>query len=321
MKIEVKVRAADITQMVRQGGIAGLDETLLKIERYAKTKAPMRKVYPDRRYRTEWRNIGRPTTGRWKTVARKSEIRGEGKEAENWVQVRVSRDNEYRTSMRARREWGEAGPTYPNDRGPNAGKPAFWLRWNSRDWDFTELAGSPRYKPLITPGLGRNVSGIGYFGPRLRTSVANSWAKYVGQFEREHDRRDPTFNRNDRNQLSPIIPVSLARPGTAEAAYGVEDAEGRLRTKNQMGKPMRLGADYALQFGGRLRKEIWAYGAEPKGRHVQGYVISPTPYAKYVEYGTRKHGAAQPYMRPAFQQYKRDFVESIAKAMGQLDEG
>lgn len=315
MKIVVKVRAADITQMVRQGGIAGLDETLLKIERYAKTKAPIRKVYPDRRYRTEWRNIGRPTIGGQETVARKSEIRGKGKEAENWVQVRVSRDNEYRTSMRARREWGQAGPA------SRTGEPAYWLRWNRSSDAPTQLVGQPRYKPYITPGLSRKTSGIGYFGPRLRASVANSWAKYVGQFEREHDRRDPTFDRSDRNQLSPIIPVSLARPGTKEEAAGVELPGGGLRTKNRMGQPMRLGADYTLQFGGRLRKEIWAYGAENKGRHVQGYVISPTPYAKYVEYGTRKHGAAQPYMRPAFQQYKRDFVESIAKAMGQLDEG
>lgn len=51
-------------------------------------------------------------------------------------------------------------------------------------------------------------------------------------------------------------------------------------------------------LGGRLRSEISASGAEGGGTVFSARVVSPTPYAKYVEYGTRR-SRAQPYLRPA----------------------
>lgn len=51
-------------------------------------------------------------------------------------------------------------------------------------------------------------------------------------------------------------------------------------------------------LGGRLRSEIYATSAKIDGRIISGKVISPTPYAKYQEMGTR-HNPAHPYLRPA----------------------
>lgn len=52
------------------------------------------------------------------------------------------------------------------------------------------------------------------------------------------------------------------------------------------------------QLGGRLRDEIHVEPARIDGRRVRGRVVSPTPYAKYQEFGTH-HNPAHPYLRPA----------------------
>ncbi len=51
-------------------------------------------------------------------------------------------------------------------------------------------------------------------------------------------------------------------------------------------------------LGGRLRDEIHAQPAEMIGGKAVARVVSPTPYAKYQEFGTR-HNPAHPYLRPA----------------------
>jgi HK97 gp10 family phage protein len=58
--------------------------------------------------------------------------------------------------------------------------------------------------------------------------------------------------------------------------------------------------------GGRLRSEITYTPASVDGGLITGHVVSPTPYAKYVEFGTR-HSRAQPYLRPAFASQRAAF--------------
>jgi HK97 gp10 family phage protein len=41
--------------------------------------------------------------------------------------------------------------------------------------------------------------------------------------------------------------------------------------------------------------------------------VSPTPYAKYVEFGTRR-SRAQPYLRPALAQVRESFRVRMAAA-------
>jgi len=59
-------------------------------------------------------------------------------------------------------------------------------------------------------------------------------------------------------------------------------------------------------LGGRLRGEIHMVPAEGSGPRWVAKVVSPTRYAKYVEFGTR-HSRAQPYMRPALAQVRESF--------------
>ena len=59
-------------------------------------------------------------------------------------------------------------------------------------------------------------------------------------------------------------------------------------------------------LGGRLRGEIHAVPSESGGPVWVAKVVSPTPYAKYVEFGTR-HARSQPYLRPALAQVRESF--------------
>ena len=52
------------------------------------------------------------------------------------------------------------------------------------------------------------------------------------------------------------------------------------------------------QLGGRLRDEIYADPATADGHIIKARIVSPTPYAKFMEFGTR-HAAARPYLRAA----------------------
>lgn len=69
-----------------------------------------------------------------------------------------------------------------------------------------------------------------------------------------------------------------------------------------------------LKVGGRLRGEIYATGPSVSGGRAEAWVISPTPYAKYMEFGTR-HAAAHPFLRPALAESQGDIVSRISAAV------
>lgn len=66
-------------------------------------------------------------------------------------------------------------------------------------------------------------------------------------------------------------------------------------------------------LGGRLRGEIHADPAEGGGPTWVAKVVSPTRYAKYVEFGTRR-SRAQPYLRPALSQVRESFRARMTAA-------
>lgn len=69
-----------------------------------------------------------------------------------------------------------------------------------------------------------------------------------------------------------------------------------------------------LGIGGRLRGEITATPPRITGARAEAWVISPTPYAKYQEFGTR-HNAAHPFLRPAAEESRGEVVGLIADAV------
>lgn len=87
-------------------------------------------------------------------------------------------------------------------------------------------------------------------------------------------------------------------------------ARGRYELKSGRANVMVGGKTY---LGGRLRSEIRAVQAS--GDPVfSGAIMSPTPYAKYVEFGTR-HNRAQPYLRPALAAQREAFKERLQRAI------
>lgn len=74
---------------------------------------------------------------------------------------------------------------------------------------------------------------------------------------------------------------------------------------------------FATQLGGRLRREIHVTDVEPIKGGWRVQLISPTPYAIYVEFPTT-HNRAQPYMLPALRYEKRRFVRRVARAFGTM---
>ena len=75
-----------------------------------------------------------------------------------------------------------------------------------------------------------------------------------------------------------------------------------------------LRAEHAGSVGGRLRSEIHATPVTVDGRMISGKVLSPTPYAKYQELGTR-HNPAHPYMRPAGHRNRTPIALDIGRSV------
>ena len=96
--------------------------------------------------------------------------------------------------------------------------------------------------------------------------------------------------------------LRLQTPTTARGRYEIRS-----------GRANFTGPD-GTTVGGRLRGEITAVPAEGGGPRWVAKVVSPTPYAKYVEFGTR-HNRAQPYLRPALSQVRESFRNRMVRAV------
>jgi HK97 gp10 family phage protein len=122
-----------------------------------------------------------------------------------------------------------------------------------------------------------------------------------------------------------VQPTLDARAGRFRSASGRFAARGEQRLI--FNTPLTSRGRYELKtgratffsggkatLGGRLRGEITATPAVVEGYVITALVSSPTPYAKYVEFGTR-HNRAQPYMRPALAAARPLFRERLAQAL------
>lgn len=68
-------------------------------------------------------------------------------------------------------------------------------------------------------------------------------------------------------------------------------------------------------IGGRLRGEIFATPPSRTGSRAEAWVISPTSYARFQEFGTR-HNRAHPFLRPAAEESRADVAALIGAAIG-----
>jgi HK97 gp10 family phage protein len=70
-----------------------------------------------------------------------------------------------------------------------------------------------------------------------------------------------------------------------------------------------------VTLGGRLRDEIHRTGTRMTSQTISGWVVSPTPYAKYQEWGTSRH-RPQPYMRPALYKARSNLPRLVMLHLG-----
>lgn len=110
-------------------------------------------------------------------------------------------------------------------------------------------------------------------------------------------RQAQIFNRAERN--TPRSLSGLAGTGIASGPHS-----------SLVNSAFFVHSSGRTTLGGRLREEIYATGVRDTGGTVSGWVVSPTSYAIYQEYGTSRH-RAQPYMRPALYRMRQRFPKIV----------
>lgn len=139
--------------------------------------------------------------------------------------------------------------------------------------------------------------------------------KSVAEIKRDRPIREELGLSPERTHLFPPMKVVRDAPRKLEARGLPTDVTGLSRRGRYEARVGR--ANDANQLGGRLRREIHRTAVGRDGRVYRLRVVSPTPYAKYQEFGT-EHNAAHPYLRPAahesLPEIKRDVAISTIRA-------
>jgi hypothetical protein len=99
---------------------------------------------------------------------------------------------------------------------------------------------------------------------------------------------------------------------SARGRFEVLNARVARQGVSPSGKAFAFPPMYQGRVGGRLRGEIRMIEPRWIGKTVWGYVESPTPYARYQEYGTRR-SRAHPYLRPALYESRKVLIAEARK--------
>ena len=94
-------------------------------------------------------------------------------------------------------------------------------------------------------------------------------------------------------------------PLTRQGAHEIRSGRANFHTVREGGQ---------VTVGGRLKGEIYSTKVHRMGSSAEVMVISPTKYAKYMEFGTR-HNRAFPYLRPALEESRADIVARVSSAV------
>jgi hypothetical protein len=126
-------------------------------------------------------------------------------------------------------------------------------------------------------------------------------------FWRLKDRDSQSFlDWRGRAELKELGRTTHATP------VGVNLATGKIITRRPTSAIFSQGGKSTL--GGRLRGEIRGFLEPVKGGIVTGWLNSPTPYARFVEFPTSRT-AEQPYMRPTLKFLKPIFVKAVYREL------
>jgi HK97 gp10 family phage protein len=107
-----------------------------------------------------------------------------------------------------------------------------------------------------------------------------------------------------RRTISNVLSVNASSLLTSAGRYEVARAK-----KAGQDTPLYKG-----RVGGRLRGELRVSEQEKTGTEIWYYIESPTPYAKYQEFGTSRH-RAQPFLRPALYESRGALRYEVRRAV------
>lgn len=154
------------------------------------------------------------------------------------------------------------------------------------------------------------------FKGRVGRATMQSGAEAIAEAQLRRDTGlGPGPVRTQRGAASPVHSIMKYRElsTSGQLRAGAPETTSRGRYELRTGRANFTGPG-GTTVGGRLRGEIHVVPAEGRGPRWTAKVVSPTKYAKYVEFGTR-HSRAQPFMRPALSQVREGFRGRMRSAV------
>jgi HK97 gp10 family phage protein len=292
-----------IYKMMQDAADSAMRTWLNKVAADAKNRAPIRKSFHQGRRRERWVTVFEHA-GSVKDVSKAySEYFGGGGDV--LYRSRSQRYHQLREAVTAKREGRPARkiPARPRFRVVTAGSAS---KVQIRAFRPTET------KAIDTRRSGWSLAGKNAVGPLLELGGGVTRGVTRGP-EREayEERRSGSYLQFDAWE-------QLTARGKADLTHGVDVfAAGEKNNTKPGTKPGSMSALVAgvsamPQLGGRLKRSIAPDDTKVVGNTVTGSVTANIRYARYVEFGTHKHGAAQPFMRPALWQNKKLLAASFA---------
>lgn len=103
--------------------------------------------------------------------------------------------------------------------------------------------------------------------------------------------------------------------------FGLTQAEQRLsyggRKELERRSAVYVSPERHITLGGRLRDEIYLKDSTVRGTYIEIQIVSPTPYARFVEFGTRR-SMAQPFLRPTLMRIAPSLKPAMERAVADL---
>lgn len=264
--------------------------TAKDIEKTAKAKAPVRKVYEEGKKRP--RAMSKEEKAEVISIFRRLQFRSPA-ERQKAIQMvrntgRIATPSRKQTSgaaMKSRQSFTAGGP-------PIRGRSLQTKKQVYTFQDYYKLSRQGRYE------LKR---GIRDYTPQGGSSVIrvdiDAGAERIVQGRGEYPVLEPRVSGGYSTIGAQPVPTAQ-EPGRTEQ-YNVGKARG-------------FGISYKYQLGGRLRRDIEAMEPISTGKTVSVSVVSKAPYSRYVEFPTSRT-AAQPFLRPALKQHRRRLKELMKR--------
>ena len=176
--------------------------------------------------------------------------------------------------------------------------------------------------PAFASGGARNARGQFTGSQPQRATIARRAQQILEASEvEEFDGGFRLKDESGRSFLTGRGEAELRESGRREATAGVDFATGKIVTKpgtsaiyTQRTSVLTRGGvikhTSRSTLGGRLRGEIYGEKANVRGGRIVYHIVSPTPYAKFVELPTSRT-SEQPYLRPTLKALRGPFKAKV----------